>query len=337
MKERSSSIRRRAARWLLRALAAMALVLAAGCTYQSIREADARRFSPPGRLVDLGGRRLHLTCEGEGRPTVLMEAGGTQFSTQYARIQRELAPHVRACAYDRAGMGWSDPSPRPASAGALADDLAALVQAAELPPPYVLVGSSAGGLPLELFARAHPGEVAGLVLLDALAARMLDDLPDDAERLRRDARLARVLNRIGALWVIDPLRRGELPEERRELEIALTYRNTTWQAVVSLLDSAAESAKELRAMAPLRGDLRLLVISRDDQGPLASAGSTEEVAFEERWQAQQVLSAARSSRGRRLVAKGSGHHITEDRPDLVVAELLQLIAEIRAEEASPPY
>src|SRR5688572_13677280 len=120
---------------------------------------------PPGKLFDIGGRRLHMLCSGTGSPTVLFEVGASAFSIDYVFVQRELEKSHRVCVYDRAGAGWSDPLPADALATE-ARDLHALLAAAKEPPPYVLVGASRGGLLIRGYLAAYPDEVAGLVFID---------------------------------------------------------------------------------------------------------------------------------------------------------------------------
>jgi pimeloyl-ACP methyl ester carboxylesterase len=320
-----------AGRCFFRSLTVLGLLIAMGAVYQTlVVERRADRQPVPGALVDVGGRRLHLVCAGEGSPTVLFEAGGTHFSSQYMAVQRQMATRTRACAYDRAGWGFSDARSDPLTVRALADDLAALVTRASIAGPYVLVASSAGGVIAEYYARQHRNDVVGLVLLDALASSMLDALPDEAHRLHRRARLARALSRIGVLDLMDPLHRGDLPDGEREVALALTYRRHTWDSICSLIGEGSASAEELRLAPPLRPDLPLVVVTHDP------ASGAEDASVEPIWQAEQAKSAGRSSEGRLVIARGSGHHITDDRPDIVVEEVSRMIERIRVAAARAP-
>jgi len=100
--------------WAVVALLALALI---GATYQAIAtELDERAYPPPGNLVDVGGHRLHIHCLGEGSPTVILEAANGGMSAHWVRVQQEAARATRVCAYDRAGLGWSERGPKPRDA-----------------------------------------------------------------------------------------------------------------------------------------------------------------------------------------------------------------------------
>ena len=128
--------RRRARRALLWLLAAVIALVGAGAIYQAAATArDARRYPPPGQLVDVGGYRLHLYCTGEGGPTVVLEAVSGGLAIDWAWVQPEVARATRVCAYDRAGRGWSDPGPAPRDARQLARELHTLLANAAVPGP----------------------------------------------------------------------------------------------------------------------------------------------------------------------------------------------------------
>lgn len=119
-----------------------------------------------GRLVDVGGYRLAITESGVGSPTVILETGLGAPSEVWVPVQREVARFARVCRFDRAGRGQSDPAPTPRNCAEMVADLRALPRNAAVPGPYLLVGNSVGGMNARLYAHRHPGEVAGLVLLD---------------------------------------------------------------------------------------------------------------------------------------------------------------------------
>ena len=122
--------------------------------------------SPPGRLVEMDGRRIHFICNGSGSPTVLIEAGASSFAIDFSLVQPEISKTNRVCSYDRAGMGWSDPRGTFDTAQRIVEDLHSAIEATGEKPPFIMVGASAGGLYVRLYQLEHPKDVAGLVLLD---------------------------------------------------------------------------------------------------------------------------------------------------------------------------
>jgi pimeloyl-ACP methyl ester carboxylesterase len=127
----------------------------------------------PGRLVDLGGRQLHLHCTGAGGPTVIIEAGASAFAIDFSLVQPEVARTTRVCSYDRAGSGWSDPRPDVDTPIRVVHDLRALLDRAGEKPPFVMVGASRGGVYVRLFQAEYPDDVVGLVLIDPTAEDQL--------------------------------------------------------------------------------------------------------------------------------------------------------------------
>lgn len=126
----------------------------------------AKDYTRPHQLVDVGGRKLNLHCQGQGEPTVVMEGGGFDWSLTWALVQPAVAARTRTCSYDRAGLGFSDPSPRPPTPANVVDDLHGLLENAGIAGPLVLVGHSLGGFNMKLYAATYPDQVAGLVLVD---------------------------------------------------------------------------------------------------------------------------------------------------------------------------
>ena len=136
------------------------------------QNASAPPFPAPGRLIDLGGWRLHLNCSGQtksGRASVILEAGAGDFSVDWSLVQPLIAPFARVCSYDRAGAGWSDLGPRPRTMRQQVWELHAVLEKAGEKPPFLLVGHSYGGWLARLFAETFPADVFGVVLVDASA------------------------------------------------------------------------------------------------------------------------------------------------------------------------
>ena len=163
-------LRGRSRRWLLYPVFAILALAAVGGGYETVREAvDANAYPMPGQLIDVGGHRLHLNCTGSGSPTVVLEPGAGEMSSNLGWITPAVARNTRVCVYDRAGRGWSEPADTPQDATQIATDLHTLLQRAHVPGPYVLAGHSFGGLYVLTFAARYPDEVAGMVLVDSTA------------------------------------------------------------------------------------------------------------------------------------------------------------------------
>ena len=163
-------LRSRSRRWLLYPVIAMLALAAVGGGYETVREAaDANAYPMPGQLIDVGGHRLHLNCTGSGSPTVVLEPGAGEMSSDLGWIAPAVARDTRVCVYDRAGRGWSEPADTPQDGAQIATDLHTLLQRGHVPGPYVLAGHSFGGLYVLTFAARYPDEVAGMVLVDSTA------------------------------------------------------------------------------------------------------------------------------------------------------------------------
>jgi pimeloyl-ACP methyl ester carboxylesterase len=151
--------------WLVVVLLVLAV---AGAIYQAIATERAERaYPPPGEMLDVGGYGLHIDCVGRGSPTVVLDAGSGLFSAQWVRVQRQVSGTTRVCAYDRAGMGWSEMGPDPRDAKQITSELHTLLTKAGIEGPYVLVGHSFGGMYMQTYAVRYPDEVAGVALVDS--------------------------------------------------------------------------------------------------------------------------------------------------------------------------
>jgi len=154
-------------RVLLTAAAVVVFLVLAGATYQGAATAlERRQFPHPGRLVDVGGHQLHISCTGAGSPTVVLEAPATGMSAAWGWIQPDVAQIARVCSYDRAGLGWSEAGDRPYDPSVVADELHTLLQRAAAPGPYVVAGHGLGAAFATLYAAQFGPNVAGLVLVD---------------------------------------------------------------------------------------------------------------------------------------------------------------------------
>ncbi|UQU67602.1 alpha/beta hydrolase [Couchioplanes caeruleus] len=256
----------RSGRRQLLAVVALLALASVGAGYQTVAQAaDSRALSMPGRLVDVGGHRLHLTCTGSGTPTVVLEPGAGEMAANLGWITPAVARSTRVCAYDRAGRGWSDPAGAPQSGARIADDLHTLLHRAGVPGPYVLAGHSFGGLYVLTFADRYPDEVAGMVLVDTTAPTTTDApstarTEDEGDTLRRVSALLSTTSRLGLGRLYAGSAFGDLPEQARADVRASA---ATPGTVRSTLDEYLMGSASMRDAAALTsfGDKPLAVLT----------------------------------------------------------------------------
>jgi pimeloyl-ACP methyl ester carboxylesterase len=234
-------------------LMGLVLVVVAWIAGGAAMVAMAGPFTPSGTYVDIGGRQLRLVCAGPAqseRPTVWMEAGAFGLAADFAAIQEKLtAKGIRSCAYDRAGMGWSDPGPEPRDSDAIVGDLEKLIAASGERGPFILMGHSMAGLNTRLFAGRNPDKVAGLVLIEATTPEQIDS-PGTAKFLgpfTTVSRIAAVSATVGTtlpLYYIAGDRIGLPPQasaEKRHAYVSGRHARTAANEVVNWPRSAAEA------------------------------------------------------------------------------------------------
>lgn len=279
-------------------------------------------------MVDVGGFRMHLVCEGEGSPAVILEAGSSDLWTTWFRVQPELARTTRVCSYDRAGIGYSDPGPLPRSRRRMVEELRTLLARAGVPPPYVLVGHSFGGLNMRLYAALHPEDVVGLVLVESAHEDHWKKAPREfwqrhlaqIEEERREAERAQKGERMPPI-AYSP---EGLPLRVRR-QIASVSRRPAWYIASYQESLVADEGAKAFAGLPRMLDVPLVVLSAGSrQRP---EGRSPEL--HERWvriagELQDDI-ASRSTRSRHLVVEGASHYIHWDRPEVVVEAVLDLI------------
>lgn len=240
--------------------------------------------------VDIGGRCLHIHCQGQGQPAVILEAGMGDTLATWAAILPILAQETQVCSYDRAGLGESDPVPTPRSIGGMVADLQNLLDRVEIAGPYLLVGHSFGAQIVRLFAARHPDAVAGLILID----------PSHEDKYARFEQVltAALITRQNA-YLADPSRNSEA--------IDLLYSRTGMQDTHRSLP------------------VPLIILTRGQPDPPSPVWPTVPIqALEEELQEETLTFS--SWRGRqRITATGSGHYIHHNQPELVIAAIREVI------------
>ena len=220
------NLRSLARRLVLYPLCVGLVVAGVGGGYETVQErADRSATTMPGHLVDVGGRRLYVHCSGSGSPTVVLVSGLAETSTYWGGwIAPAVAQNTTVCAYDRAGQGWSDPPASPQDGAAAATDLHTLLDHAQIPGPYVLVGHSTGGAYIRVFAARYPDQVAGMVFLDSQpdeAFTGLPDFPSQYATIRRASALFPSLARLGVFRLVNQFAPDPLPIPTRDEERAV--------------------------------------------------------------------------------------------------------------------
>jgi len=332
-------------RGVIGALVVLVILMIAGAIYQSVASAsDAKKYPPMGQLYDVGDYRLHLYCTGEGSPTVILEAGAGSPGLIWTYVQPEIAKTTRVCSYDRAGFGWSDPAPGPLGSDEVAADLHALLEAADVPAPYVLVGHSAGGVYVRAFARLYPSEVVGMVLVDSTHEAQNASFPQEYQELNKIQNamfdFCRIVSPFGLMRVtrfFDMLTAAyNMDAETGKVFLSTMNRTNFCQAAAA----EAEALSTLISQTPSSlGDLPLIVLTADTsedemlaQIPayLQSIAGPEMIkkAFEVGRDMQKEL-VGLSSRGRQIMVPNSGHMIPLDQPGVVIDAIREIVEQAR--------
>ncbi len=305
---------------------------------------------PPGRLIDVGGHRLHLHCAGAGAPAVIFDAALGGSSLSWGLVHSPVAGVTTACPYDRAGFGWSEAGSLPRTAGRIADELHTLLERSGLTPPFVLVGHSFGGLVARLLTARHPRAVAGLVLIEpAIPEDWVQPAGERRVLIARGVRLcgygataartgvagvvsglvgvgapalariaARIVSRGGLRredeGVLAPI--WKLPPESRALLKHMWTQRKFFDALGSQIASMPASAAEtLHASNESLRALPLTVITAEGADP-------------HRMEADRRLATA-SIEGRHVLARKSGHWVPLDAPQAVIDAVVAMVRRAR--------
>jgi pimeloyl-ACP methyl ester carboxylesterase len=271
----------------------------------------------PGRLVEVGGFRLHLYCTGQGQgPTVVLEAGLGGFSLEWDPVQSDLSASHRVCSYDRAGYGWSDTGPAPRTVERLVQELSDLLVAGDVPGPYVLVGHSFGGYVVQLFAKRYPARTAGVVLVDSSHPDQFRLFPASQRALQERA------GRRQATFAAGVRLPANFPARWRELAERLSSQRKSLRALAQEYRDFVRSGAQVQAAGTLP-DVPAVVLTRGlRQWPQDADGD----AMEAVWPVLQDELADAMPRAYHFRIAASGHHIHLDQP-AAVDEAVRLVFE----------
>lgn len=315
--------------WIL--LAIVALILVAIVNESLAERRERRTYPPPGRLVDVGGYRLHLLIAGveQPGPTVILDAGMVSLSSNWAWVQPEVAEVARVIACDRAGLGWSDRGPKPRDAGTSASELHAALQEAGIAGPYVLAGHSYGGLTVRAFAALYPAEVVGMVLVDGSHPDQWVRFGISSKVLGYGSKVSSVAARLGLFRLVDKeyklLAEGLPPRAYAEL---MAFSRTP-RALSTSGDAALAWDSRTRPMingAPGLGDMPLVILS-----------VTEQPRMSDKLTAMQAELPGLSTQSRHITIEGAYHEGLLTRPEharIVTESILEVVQAVRSDR--PP-
>jgi pimeloyl-ACP methyl ester carboxylesterase len=276
-----------------------------------------------------------INCTGSGSPTVVLEHAASASLMLWRRVQPEFSQITRVCSYDRAGHGWSSAREEPRDAKTIVHELHSLLDQAGVKRPFIYVGHSAGGLYVREYAKEYPNELVGVALLEASSPQQIDELPGWRKSWEQD-----VLDRRRTLWK-DRLRQWsgwdrllgncQVTVSEQDKPYAGQYR--AMQCRPSYVDADESELPDFdtssKQAAGLRecGRIPLLIISRDPSKN--SSASPDDIDSVQVWQQEQENAKHLSPLSWRIIAKGPGHMVPLDRPDLVISQLVSLVDDVR--------
>jgi pimeloyl-ACP methyl ester carboxylesterase len=331
-----------------------AILLLVSLVVVTQQQADQRAYPPPGKLVAVGGYRLHLNCTGKNGPTVVLIAGAGDFSFDWSLVQPRVSGFTRVCSYDRAGLAWSEPGPMPRTMRQDAYELHTLLRAALVKAPYVLVGHSIGGLIARVYAEQYPKEVAGMVMVDPThentvlmyqgkvlrvregatgttipPAQTIKSSPpkpptkEDIEQFEFNQKM------FGAPKTEPPF--DKLPASIQAMRLWFRSQPPRAAAGPDLWAEELQAMYLARAKTPYQlGDMPLLVLLANEYGkppPDISASEWKRINEEKRQQKVELTNLSRNSR--LVVAEKSGHHIQLDEPRVVTDAVRVVVSAVR--------
>ena len=312
-------------KWLRRLLLVSAALTAGLCLFGAIYHSwktgqTERKYTAPGKLVDVGGHKLHYVVQGDGTPVVVIDAGMDQASYDWTPIQEKMAEFATVMCFDRAGHGWSEPGPLPRTSQQNVKELRTLLKKANLPAPYILCGHSYGGITMRLFASLYPEEVSALVLVDAAN---YDPFPDDAPVSTPPAPISIARNTafLGTPRIVTRLvyaSRGKEGVELSPMRMAIHSRTKEWETLYQEW-TGQENWREVRRMIRPLGDLPVTVITGDQN------------ELYDWWPEAQEALATSVSDNVEWVRLDCGHLVNDERPDAIVSAVRDILERIPRE------
>ncbi len=303
----------------LRSILVPAASMVAAClavSAQLMASPATPKSSIPGRLVDIGGHRLHIYCVGEGVPSIVFDSGVGGFSLEWSRVQNVLARRTRVCSYDRAGYGWSDLGPLPRTSERITRELHTLLERAGVAGPYIIAGHSFGGYNAQLFARNYPDQTAGLVLIDSSHPEQIERLPGPEPGTVKRVRPGS--NSYVVSWFFP---HPNFPDENALMaqRIMQSWQHKmTWREEMTVF---SVSAKQVKASRPMP-EVPVLVLTR---GRSFWPGYSNGDETERVWMELQDELSQLGANPVHLIAERSGHVIHLDQPGIVITAMQTML------------
>ena len=267
---------------------------------------------PVDTLVDIGTHRLHIYCQGEGGPTIVIDTGAGDTFASWMPLIDSLSKDNRVCAYERAGYGQSDPGPMPRTSQIAVEELHLLLNNTGESAPFLLLGHSLGALNMQVYAVTYPEDVAGLILLDPPPVGWLvgENYPDLRESFSR-----------------------EVESIRSQATEFVASDNPEYKKLANFLSAVASEQEQLFVESVQQvagidsfGRLPLVIVGATKADPRFGESSE---SFRRYWNSESQKIARKSENGRFVFAQGSTHQIHLDSPDLVLQEIEAMLVEIR--------
>ncbi len=293
-----------------------AVALSLAFSAQLAASPAAPKSAIPGRLVDIGGYRLHIYCAGAGAPTIIFDSGVGGFSLEWSEVQKVLARRTRVCSYDRAGYGWSDPGPLPRTSKRITRELHTLLEKAEVAGPYIIAGHSFGGYNAQLFARNYPDETAGLVLIDASHPEQIERLPGP-----EPGTMKRVKPGSNSYVVTWHFPHPNFPDENALMAQRIMQswnHKMTWREEMKVF---SVSAKQVQVSRPMP-EVPVVVLTR---GRSFWPNNTFWHETERVWMELQDELSQLGVNPVHLIAERSGHVIHLDQPEIVITAMQTML------------
>lgn len=315
----------------------LVIVVIVGVIYQSrASAADRKQYAPPGDLVTVNGRQMHIHCQGQRSPTVILDAGQGGWSIMWSDIMSQVSNTTQVCAYDRFGYGWSDGAVDARTPQNIANDLADLLEAGAIVKPYIMVGFSYAGLSTRIFAAQHPDDVVGMVLIDP-ATEFDSEFMDETLKNQQQATVSifqtfGLAARVGLVRLLNPreiapyapfiAQNPVQPDVYYSFISEPDWWQTSTKEFVNHLNAETHEYVRIHGEIP---DIPITIIGAktvpDGQPGTETFNKIRATRLEEL--------ANRSSQGHFILVENSSHEVPRDRPDVVIAAIQRIVEETR--------